>query len=114
MNKSQLIEKVVSKSGLTISDATKVVNIVTSSVTNILAKGEAISIIRFCTFKINKRAARMGRNPRTGAEFKISAKNRPVFSSGKALKNAFSSLAIFAISQKTLKQIVKANNMYRE
>lgn len=88
MNKSELIAEVASKSGLTISDATKVVNIVTSSITKILAKGEAVSIIGFGTFKINKRAARIGRNPRTGAELKLPAKNVPAFSPGKALKDA--------------------------
>lgn len=91
MNKSELIAEVASKSGLTISDATKVVNIVTSSITKILAKGEAVSIIGFGTFKINKRAARIGRNPRTGAELKLAAKNVPAFSPGKALKDAVNS-----------------------
>lgn len=91
MNKSELIAEVASKSGLTISDATKVVNIVTSSITKILAKGEAVSIIGFGTFKINKRAARIGRNPRTGAELKLAAKNIPTFSQGKALKDAVNS-----------------------
>lgn len=91
MNKSELIAAVASKSGLTISDATKVVNTVTSSITKVLAKGEAVSIIGFGTFKINKRAARIGRNPRTGVELKIAAKNVPFFSSGKALKDAVNS-----------------------
>ena len=88
MNKSELISAVASKSGLSILDATKVVNTVTSSITKVLAKGEAVSIIGFGTFKINKRAARIGRNPRTGAELKLAAKNVPAFSSGKALKDA--------------------------
>lgn len=88
MNKSELIAEVASKSGLTISDATKVVNIVTSSITTVLAKGEAVSIIGFGTFKNNKRAARIGRNPRTGAELNLPAKNVPAFSPGKALKDA--------------------------
>lgn len=91
MNKSELISAVASKSGLSILDATKVVNTVTSSITKVLTKGEAVSIIGFGTFKINKRAARIGRNPRTGAELKLPAKNVPAFSPGKALKDAVNS-----------------------
>lgn len=88
MNKSELIAEIASKSGLTISDARNVVHTITSSIIKVLAKGEAVSIVGFGTFKVNKRAARIGRNPRTGAELKLVAKNVPVFSSGKALKDA--------------------------
>ena len=53
-----------------------------------LKKGEPVQLIGFGTFKVNKRAARTGRNPQTGAEIKIAASKVPAFVSGKALKDA--------------------------
>jgi len=53
-----------------------------------LKKGDPVTLIGFGTFKVGKRAARTGRNPRTGAELKIAASNAPGFTAGKALKDA--------------------------
>ena len=58
------------------------------AITGSLKKGEAVQLIGFGTFKVNKRAARVGRNPQTGAEIKIAASKVPAFVSGKALKDA--------------------------
>lgn len=55
-----------------------------------LAKGEKVSLIGFGSFSVKKRKARTGRNPQTGKAIKIKAKNVPVFSAGKGLKDAVS------------------------
>ncbi len=88
MNKSELIAEIAIKSGITKSEAGKVIDAITSTITSTLIKGESVTVIGFGTFKINKRDARVGRNPRTGAELKLAAKNVPAFSAGKALKDA--------------------------
>ena len=59
-----------------------------AAITGSLKKGEPVQLIGFGTFKVNKRAARTGRNPQTGAEIKIAASKVPAFVSGKALKDA--------------------------
>lgn len=88
MNKSELTAEIATKSGITKSEAGKVIDAITSTITSTLIKGESVTVIGFGTFKINKRDARVGRNPRTGAELKLAAKNVPAFSAGKALKDA--------------------------
>ena len=87
-NKAELIENVASSTGLTKKDATAAVDAVFSTIQETLAKGEKVQLIGFGTFKVNKRAARTGRNPQTGAEIKIAASKVPAFVSGKALKDA--------------------------
>ncbi|MDG3424691.1 HU family DNA-binding protein, partial [Vibrio parahaemolyticus] len=57
-------------------------------VTDTLASGDEVALIGFGTFKINERAARTGRNPRTGEEIQIAAAKVPAFKAGKALKEA--------------------------
>ena len=88
MNKSELIAEIATKSGITKLEAGKVIDAITSTITSTLIKGESATLIGFGTFKINKRDARVGRNPRTGEELKLAAKNVPAFSAGKALKDA--------------------------
>ncbi|OIQ82323.1 DNA-binding protein HU-beta [mine drainage metagenome] len=88
MNKSELIDAIAKEAGLTKADAAKALDAITASVTGALKSGDTVSLIGFGTFKVSKRAARTGRNPRTGAELKIAASNAPVFSAGKALKDA--------------------------
>ena len=88
MNKSELIDAIAKEAGLTKADAGKALDAITASVTGALKSGDTVSLIGFGTFKVSKRAARTGRNPRTGAELKIAASNAPAFSAGKALKDA--------------------------
>jgi nucleoid DNA-binding protein len=88
MNKSELIAAVAENSGISKSQAGHVVDIITDAISNALKKGESVQLTGFGTFKINKRAARTGRNPQTGKEIKIAAKNLPTFTAGKALKDA--------------------------
>jgi len=88
MNKGELIESVATKAGMSRADATKAVDAVLDSVTQTLAGGGSISLVGFGTFTVKPRAARMGRNPRTGEAIQIKASNVPGFKAGKALKEA--------------------------
>ena len=87
MNKADLINE-VAKVVCTKKEAQAAVDCVFSSITNSLKKKNAVTLIGFGTFKVSKRKARTGRNPQTGEEIKIKAKNVPKFSAGKALKDA--------------------------
>jgi DNA-binding protein HU-beta len=88
MNKSELIEAVASASDLSKAAAGRAVDAAVAAITGALKKGDSVTLIGFGTFKVTKRAARTGRNPRTGAELKIAARKAPGFSAGKALKDA--------------------------
>ena len=88
MNKSELIEAVASASDLSKAAAGRAVDAAVAAITGALKKGDSVTLIGFGTFKATKRAARTGRNPRTGAELKIAARKAPAFSAGKALKDA--------------------------
>lgn len=88
MNKSELITAVAASSGLSKTDATKAVDAVLDSITRTLSEGGDVSLVGFGTFKVKARAARMGRNPRTGEAIHIKASNAPGFKAGKALKHA--------------------------
>ena len=87
MNKGDLIDQ-VAKVVNTKKDAQAAVDAVFSSIAQALKNQDAVTIIGFGTFKINKRSARKGRNPQTGAEIEIKAANVPKFVPGKALKDA--------------------------
>ena len=87
MNKGDLINEVAKVMG-TKKDAQQAVDCVFSTITKALKKKDAVSLIGFGTFKVNKRKARKARNPQTGAEITIEAKNVPKFVPGKALKEA--------------------------
>ena len=88
MSKTELIEKVVKEVGLKKTDATKALKTVLDSITASLKKGKAVTLVGFGTFKISKRKARKGRNPKTGAEIKISARKIARFTAGKSLRDA--------------------------
>lgn len=87
MNKSQLVDSVAKKSGLTIKDSTAAVNAVVDSIKDALASGDTVTLIGFGTFLVRERAARNGRNPRTGEIVKIPAVKVPAFKAGKPLKD---------------------------
>ena len=88
MNKGDLIESVADKAGLSRADATRAVDAVLASVTRTLRDGGSVSLVGFGTFSVKARAARQGRNPRTGETIQIKASNVPGFKAGKALKDA--------------------------
>ena len=88
MNKAELVGKIAGKSGLTKKDSEAALNAFIASVQEALVKKEKVQLIGFGTFEVKERAARMGRNPQTGAAIKIAASKAPVFKVGKALKDA--------------------------
>ena len=88
MNKSELIEAVAEKSGLTKADTDRALKSVIETITETLQKGEQVTMIGFGTFLVRERKARTGRNPRTGETIQIKAANNPAFKAGKALKDA--------------------------
>ena len=86
MNKADLVNE-VAKVVSTKKEAQAVVDCVLDTITKTLKKKEEVALVGFGTFKVSKRKARTGRNPRTGEEIEIKAQNVPKFSPGKALKD---------------------------
>jgi len=87
MNKSDLIQSVVEKTGLTKKDSASALDAMFNGITDSLAKGESVQLIGFGTFEVRSRQAREGRNPATGEAIKIKASKVPAFKAGKALKD---------------------------
>lgn len=88
MNKSELIEAVAANTASSKATAGRAIDATLEAIANALSKGDSVTLIGFGTFKVSHRAARDGRNPSTGAAIKIPARKAPVFSAGKALKDA--------------------------
>lgn len=88
MNKADLIDAVADKARLSKTDATRALDSTFEAITRALKKGEKVALVGFGTFVVRKRAARMGRNPKTGAAIKIAAAKTPAFKAGKALKDS--------------------------
>ena len=88
MNKSDFVAAVAAKTNLSQAETGRVVDAVLGTVTETLAKGDDIRFTGFGTFEVVEQAARVGRNPRTGAEIAISASKAPKFRPGAALKSA--------------------------
>ena len=87
MNKSELIAHIADHADITKAAATRALESVVQAVTKTLKKGGTVSLVGFGSFAVTKRAARAGRNPRTGAAIKIKAAKVPKFRPGKALKD---------------------------
>jgi DNA-binding protein HU-beta len=85
MNKSELIEAMADAADCTKTQAGAALDAFCESVTKTLKKGDKVTLVGFGTFSTSKRAARMGRNPQTGAEIKIKAKTVAKFKAGKEL-----------------------------
>jgi DNA-binding protein HU-beta len=88
VNKSELIEAIAKNADLSKAAAGRALDAVLAAVQQSLKKGNAVTLVGFGTFYVGKRAARTGRNPRTGATIKIKAAKVPKFRAGKALKDA--------------------------
>ncbi len=88
MNKADLVDSVAEASGLTKADAARAVDGVISSITGALRSGDTVALTGFGTFEVRSRAARTGRNPKTGEALQIAASKAPGFKAGKALKDA--------------------------
>jgi DNA-binding protein HU-beta len=82
MNKAELISAIAEKAGMTKVDAGKALDAMMDTTIEALKKGEKVTLIGFGTFSVYERAARKGRNPRTGKTIKIAAKKLPKFKAG--------------------------------
>ena len=91
MNKSDLITAIATDTGLNKTDSGKALDSMVSNIQKQLKKGDEVRLVGFGTFKITKRAARTGRNPRTGEPLKIAASKSPAFRPGKEFKEAVNS-----------------------
>ena len=88
MNKAELIDAIADSSDLSKASAARALDSVIDTITKALKKGDTVTLVGFGTFSVRKRAARSGRNPRTGETIKIKASKVPGFKAGKALKDA--------------------------
>lgn len=88
MNKTELINAVADKADLSKADAGRAVDAFFEVVGRALKKKDKVALVGFGTFLVRERAARTGRNPKTGAPLKIKASKNPAFKAGKALKDA--------------------------
>ena len=88
MNKTELIELIAKQADISKAAATRALEAMIGGVRTTLKKGGSVSLVGFGTFAVTKRAARSGRNPRTGATIKIKADKVPKFRPGKALRDA--------------------------
>jgi len=88
VNKSDLVDAIAKSAELSKAAAGRALDATVDTIKKALKKGDTVSLVGFGTFKVGKRAARNGRNPRTGATIKIKAAKVPKFSAGKGLKDA--------------------------
>jgi DNA-binding protein HU-beta len=88
MNKSELVEVAAKEAGVTKAAADKVLSAIVGAVVQTVAGGDSVTLVGFGTFKPAQRAARTGKNPKTGATLKIPATTVPKFTAGTAFKAA--------------------------
>lgn len=88
MNKSEMIDQIATSADLSKAAAGRALDATIAAVQAALKKGGTVTLVGFGTFYVGKRAARAGRNPRTGASIKIKAAKVPKFRAGKGLKDA--------------------------
>lgn len=88
MNKSELIDAIAEKSGLTKVDSAKALDAVTATIVETLAKGDSVALVGFGTFAVKERAERQGLNPKTKEPLTIAAAKVPSFKPGKSFKDA--------------------------
>ncbi|TLG72976.1 HU family DNA-binding protein [Culicoidibacter larvae] len=88
LTKKDLVAAVAEQTGSSKKDAEEFVNAFVATVKNTLKKGEKVSLTGFGTFEVRDRAARSGRNPKTGEPLQIAASKVPAFKAGKELKEA--------------------------
>lgn len=88
MKKAELVEAVATKANLTKADALRAIDATVEVLTDTLANGDRIPLAGFGTFSVSRREARTGRNPQTGEEVKIAARNAVTFKPASALKEA--------------------------
>ena len=87
MNKNELVEKIALDADISKAAAGRALDSFVESVTQTLKLGDSVSLVGFGTFKVNHRAARVGRNPKTGEAIQIAEANLPAFVAGKTFKD---------------------------
>lgn len=88
VTKAELVAAIAAEAGMTKKAAEKALNAMTNAIQGALVKGERVALVGFGTFAVARRAARQGRNPRSGTSIAIPARKVPVFRAGKLLKDA--------------------------
>lgn len=88
MNKQELITSIADKASMTKADAARALDATLAAVSEALEQGDTVTLVGFGSFYVGDRAARTGRNPRTGKNIKIKAAKVPKFRAGKGLKDA--------------------------
>lgn len=88
MNKTQLVEKIAESADLSKASAGRALDAFTDAVRDTLQSGDDVALVGFGTFSVRTRAARTGRNPKTGEEIQIAEAKVPSFKAGKALKES--------------------------
>jgi DNA-binding protein HU-beta len=88
MNKSELVREMAKATDLTIKSTEAALDALINSITQVLSQEDKLTLVGFGAFKISKRAARVGRNPKTGKTIDIPATITPKFKPGKGLKEA--------------------------
>ena len=87
MNKEELVKEISKKAKVSQKAAADVLSATLDTIEKTVSKGKKVTLVGFGTFEARKRAARIGRNPQTGAEIKIPSCKAPAFKAGKALKD---------------------------
>ena len=88
MNKAELIDAIAAEAGLSKADAKKALDAFVTATGNALKSGDRLSLVGFGSFSVSKREARTGRNPQTGKEIQIAAKNVVKFKAGADLEGS--------------------------
>lgn len=88
MNRKELIDALANKMDSSKADADRSIAALLEIISGTLKKGDSVALVGFGTFEVRKRAARIGRNPKTGEELKIKAAKVPAFKAGATLKAA--------------------------
>lgn len=88
MNKAELIDAIASQGGLSKAQAGQALDATLAAISGALQAGDTVTLVGFGTFSVKERAARSGRNPKTGETIKIEATKVPGFKAGKGLKDA--------------------------
>lgn len=108
MNKSELVDSIVNKSGLTKAQATDALNAFIATIGEAMQANDTVSLVGFGTFSVKERQARTGRNPQTGAEMQIPASKVPSFKAGKGLKDGVNGVTSKAKDDSKAKTAPKA------
>ena len=87
MNREELVTAIAAKTGLTKGSAAEVLDAILETITDVVRDGDKVTLAGFGTFLLAERAARKGRNPRTGAEIEIAARKAPRFVPGKQFRD---------------------------